>query len=139
MEKMLGLLVIKLPPLSCLSCTRPRRPRRPRRHRSADFLRLRRIYLSTVFYCPIRCPLSVVRCSRATHRLAVSSSRCAFVQSGPRLSTNTPTLSTKRVRCFLSFSPLSRVRPASPANLARPPPGNKSFQSLRVYPLNFYY
>jgi len=34
-------------------------------------------------------PFFVLRCSRATHRLAVSSSRRAFVQPGPRLS---PTL-----------------------------------------------
>ena len=68
--------------------------------------------------------------------LAVSSSRCASVQSGPRLSTNTPTFffshsrCTKRVHRFLS---------CRHANLARPPSGNKSSLSLRVYPLKIYY
>ena len=71
-------------------------------------MRLRRIYLSTVFIISASMykaqPLFVVL-------LAVSSSRCAFVQSGPRLSTNTPTFfsnysrCTKRVPRFLSFSP----------------------------------
>src|SRR5882757_6017587 len=69
----------------------------------------------------------------------VSSSRRAFVQSGPRLSTNTPTFSAPN-ECAASFPfcpCLANL--ACLASLARPPYGNKSSQSLCVHPLNFYY
>src|SRR5882757_5417452 len=57
-----------------LSCT-------PRRHRRHRFLRSRRIYLSTVFIVSesMYKPQSVVRCSRATHRLATLSCNLALV------------------------------------------------------------
>src|SRR6266853_283637 len=111
-----------------LSCT----PRRHRRHRSCA----QGVYIYQLYFIVSESmykPQSVVRCSRATHRLATLSCNLALVYQPTLLPFCSLIIlvATKRVCCCLSISPFSRVCLAS---LAGPPSGSKVGSGRRELP-----